>query len=68
MLDMEMYWGEQYLLQAFLAFNPDFEVMFATRAVAEALAKLLPRLIPGAGRDTVALQLLDSPPTLTQPW
>lgn len=45
--DMEMYWAEQYLLQAFLAFNSDFELMFATRAVAEARPELLPRLIPG---------------------
>ena len=44
---MEMYWAEQYLLQAFLAFNADFEVTFATRAVADARPELLPRLIPG---------------------
>jgi hypothetical protein len=31
--DYALYWGEQYLLQAFLAMNPSFEVMFATDAL-----------------------------------
>lgn len=29
---MRMYWAEQYLLQAFLALNSDYEIVFATRA------------------------------------
>lgn len=32
--DYALYWGEQYLLQAFLAMNRDFEVMYATAALA----------------------------------
>jgi hypothetical protein len=31
--DYALYWGEQYLLQAFLAMNPSFEVLFATGAL-----------------------------------
>lgn len=31
---MGMFWTEQYLLQAFLAGNPDWEVLFAAQAVA----------------------------------
>jgi Methyltransferase domain len=45
--EMEMYWAEQYLLQAFLAFNERFEIAFATRALADHAPELLPELIPG---------------------
>jgi Methyltransferase domain len=31
--DYALYWAEQYLLQAFLAMNPSFEVLFATDAL-----------------------------------
>ena len=41
-----MYWTEQYLLQAFLIGNPDFEVLFATRAVAVEHSERLQALIP----------------------
>lgn len=44
--DMQMFWAEQYLLQAFLAFNSEFEIVFATQAVAQAEAERLQRLIP----------------------
>jgi hypothetical protein len=44
--EMEMYWNEQYLLQAFLVENPSWEVVFATRAVAVAEAERLRALIP----------------------
>lgn len=44
--DMEMYWAEQYLLQAFLSQNPSWEVAFATRAVAVAEPQRLQALIP----------------------
>jgi Methyltransferase domain len=33
--DYALYWGEQYLLQAFLAMNPSFEVLYATAAIAK---------------------------------
>ena len=29
MLNMQRFWTEQYLLQAFLAFNAEFEVLFS---------------------------------------
>jgi|ERR1035441_2861107 hypothetical protein len=31
--DYALYWAEQYLLQAFLAMNPSFEVLYATNAL-----------------------------------
>jgi Methyltransferase domain len=31
--DYALYWAEQYLLQAFLAMNPNFEVLYATAAL-----------------------------------
>ena len=31
--DYALYWAEQYLLQAFLAMNPSFEVLYATDAI-----------------------------------
>lgn len=44
--DFGLYWSEQYLLQAFLALNPDFEVLLAVAALArdrgEGFAALLP--------------------------
>jgi hypothetical protein len=42
-----MHWNEQYLLQAFLAHNPDFEVLFATHAVAARQAERFKALVPG---------------------
>ncbi len=46
------YWSEQYLLQAFLAFNPAFEILFAsqlaTRAEPERVAALIPGFVPGS--------------------
>jgi hypothetical protein len=44
--DFGLYWSEQYLLQAFLALNPGFEVLVAVTALlrdrSEAFAALLP--------------------------
>jgi hypothetical protein len=34
--DARLYWAEQYLLQAFLAFNTEFEVIFPAQAVTRA--------------------------------
>ncbi len=46
------YWAEQYLLQAFLAGNPDVEVLAATFALCrdrpDAMARLAPTWRPGA--------------------
>jgi hypothetical protein len=41
-----LYWAEQYLLQAFLAFNHDFEVLFPARAVATRFGDRVARIIP----------------------
>jgi hypothetical protein len=47
--DFGLYWAEQYLLQAFLACNRDFEVLFAVAALsrdrAERFAELLPETV-----------------------
>ena len=40
------FWAEQYLLQAFLAFNPAFEVLWSSSAVHIAHRSALQRLIP----------------------
>jgi hypothetical protein len=42
-------WAEQYLLQAFLSFNSDFEVLFPTHAMARATPELITRMIPSFG-------------------
>jgi len=41
-----LFWAEQYLLQAFLAFNPLFEVLFAAHAVARVHPDRLGRAVP----------------------
>jgi len=46
------YWAEQYLLQAFLAYNSSFEVVAGLRALSldrrEAFAKVTPSIVDGA--------------------
>ena len=44
--EMQYYWAEQYLLQAFLAFNADFEVLIPAQAVAREYPERLRRVIP----------------------
>jgi hypothetical protein len=48
--DFGLYWSEQYLVQAFLAMNPGYEVLWASAALARlrqpALAKALPPGVP----------------------
>jgi hypothetical protein len=54
--DMQYYWAEQYLLQAFLAFNDAFEVLLPANAVARehpdrlaaAIPSFSPEVTPGA--------------------
>ncbi len=50
--ELELYWAEQYLLQAFLAYNPRFEVVLASHHLArshpERLGKVVPSFRPGA--------------------
>jgi hypothetical protein len=56
---MQYYWAEQYLLQAFLAFNEDFEVLLPAQAVAREHPERLAAVIPsfGAGVSPGALWL-----------
>jgi predicted O-methyltransferase YrrM len=42
------YWAEQYLLQAFLACNPHFDVLFASHYLARTQPERLRELIPAA--------------------
>ncbi len=44
-------WNEQYLVQAFLALNPEYEIIFAAHAVARAHREELARLVAGFGPD-----------------
>jgi hypothetical protein len=43
---MDYFWAEQYLLQAFLAFNDSFEVMVPASAVAERYPDRLDAVVP----------------------
>jgi hypothetical protein len=43
-------WAEQYLLQAFLAFNPRFEVLFGVAALMRDRPAAMHRLVPSAAR------------------
>jgi hypothetical protein len=49
--DRNFFWAEQYLLQAFLAFNQQFEILFGAHALQrqfpDDLAKLVPSARPG---------------------
>jgi predicted O-methyltransferase YrrM len=44
--EMHYYWGEQYLLQAFLAFNDAFEVLIPAKAIARQYPDRLAAAIP----------------------
>lgn len=52
-VDQHRAWAEQYLLQAFLAFNDDFEVVMPNYAVARAAPDALKRVIPSFDPQTV---------------
>jgi hypothetical protein len=47
--EMELYWAEQYLLQAFLAYNPRFEVLLAAHHLSRAEPARLGGVIPSFG-------------------
>ncbi len=54
----ERYWGEQYLLQAFLAFNERFEVVLAAQLLTRDFGPRLARTIPSTeGASPLALWL-----------
>jgi hypothetical protein len=53
-IDMRLAWAEQYLLQAFLAFNPAFEVVLPAHALARAWPDEVRRLIPSFRPGIVA--------------
>ena len=44
-------WAEQYLLQAFLAFNDAFEVIFPAQAVARSAPEVVAALLPSFGPE-----------------
>jgi hypothetical protein len=52
-VDLRRAWAEQYLLQAFLAFNDDFEVVMPNYALARAAPETLARVIPSFSARTV---------------
>jgi hypothetical protein len=57
--EMRYYWAEQYLLQAFLAYNDAFEVLVPAQAIAREHPDRLARAIPSfaAGASPAALWL-----------
>jgi hypothetical protein len=50
--ERRFFWGEQYLLQAFLAFNEEFETLFSAHALLRRYPAELSRLIPSARPET----------------
>src|SRR5206468_1730052 len=48
--ERSFYWAEQFLLQAFLAFNDRFEILFGTHALVRRYPDRIRTLIPGTGR------------------
>jgi Methyltransferase domain len=44
--EMQYYWAEQYLLQAFLAFNEAFEILVPAHAISRAYPDRLARIVP----------------------
>jgi len=44
--EMEYYWAEQYLLQAFLAYNTEWEVVVPAQAIAREHPERLARVVP----------------------
>ncbi len=46
---MDYFWAEQYLLQAFLAFNDAFEVLLPAQAIAREHGERLGRVVPSFG-------------------
>jgi hypothetical protein len=52
LFEQRFFWAEQYLLQAFLAFNREFEVMIGAHAVARDYPDELSRLVPAGRTDT----------------
>jgi hypothetical protein len=52
-VDRHLAWGEQYLLQAFLVFNRDFEVVMPNYALARAAPGVLEQAIPSFDPQTV---------------
>jgi hypothetical protein len=47
--DARRFWAEQYLLQAFLAFNGGFETLLATNLLAHRYSDRVRRVIPTFG-------------------
>jgi hypothetical protein len=58
--EMQWYWAEQYLLQAFLAYNQSFEVLVPAHALArdhpERLAAVIPSFAPPAAPGSMWLR------------
>jgi hypothetical protein len=58
--EMQWYWAEQYLLQAFLAYNRDFEILVPAHALArehpERLRRVIPSFADGGGPGSMWLR------------
>lgn len=48
--ERRFFWGEQYLLQAFLAFNEQFEVLFGTHALTRRFPDEMSEIVPSLDR------------------
>jgi hypothetical protein len=54
MSERRFFWAEQYLLQAFLAFNPSFEILFGAHALERTHPTEMRKLIPGPRYGTAS--------------
>jgi hypothetical protein len=48
LVERSFFWAEQYLLQAFLAFNRQFEILFGAHAIQRRFSEDLGRVVPSA--------------------
>jgi hypothetical protein len=51
LVERRFFWTEQYLLQAFLAFNDEFDVLFGTHALKREYPEIICDLVPSAARS-----------------
>ena len=59
MQEQRFFWAEQYLLQAFLAYNEQWEVLLAANALArtspDAIARVIPSFDPRSDPDDLPI-------------
>jgi hypothetical protein len=67
-VDDQRFWSEQYLLQAFLACNRSYEVLFAAHAVARERSDMLSEVLPSFDHGLLANRLQSLEPVPAAFW